>query len=77
MKKLSPAQQLIIDRMNEGWELKSSVGPDSSAWLSRVHAGKLETIGVSFASLNKLYKLGLVELARGYPINRWKMTAKP
>ena len=77
MKKLSPAQQLIIDRMNEGWELKSSVGPDSSAWLSRVHAGKLETIGVSCATVNKIYKLGLVEFARGYPISRWKLTEKP
>ena len=77
MKKLSPAQQFIIDRMNDGWELKSSVGPGANAWLSRVSSGKLGTIKINRASLIKIYKLGLVEFARGYPISRWKLTEKP
>ena len=71
--KLSPTQQNIIDKMNEGWELKSGSGPDSRSWLSRVRNNKLETLTVSGASLYRLYKLGLLTYERSFPISRWNL----
>mgnify|MGYP001598673622 FL=1 len=72
--KLSPAQQLIIDKMKEGWQLESSVGADPRRpWLSRVVNDKLETIWVNFASVHKLYELGLINFTPAYPISRWRL----
>ena len=72
--KLSTAQQFIISKIEEGWQLKSGVGASpGSPWLSRINKKRLDTIRVSSASVYILYKLGIIDYELVYPIARWRL----
>ena len=75
MTKLSSLQQLVIDKMNDGWELGSTVGYRSysgSCWLQK---GKLgyggETIRTSHATLNSLLRRKLIKHIYGFPTSKY------
>jgi len=73
--KLSKLQQLVIDKMNDGWELGSSAsyrGSSGSCWLQK---GKLghggESINVNRATLYSLLKRKLIKHIYGFPTSKY------
>ncbi len=63
---LSKSQQLVIDKMKEGWELGSSTM--GRAWLQKNGLGRGgETMGVHRNTLHSLYKMGLIKHIYGFP----------
>ncbi len=58
---LSPAQQHVIDRMEQGWELGMSRGFNPSCWLQKNGIGRGgETEHIRSTTLDALFKKGLV-----------------
>lgn len=68
-KKLSKAQQTVIDLMNEGWEMGVSKGYYSRIWLQKNGVGKGgESKNVHLNTFCALRDIGLIEINReGYP----------
>lgn len=71
--KLSESQQLVIDKMNEGWEL----GYDNysfTTWLQKNGIGRGgETIDIRNATLFALYKKGLIQEHYNFPISKYTL----
>ena len=75
--RLSLVQQNVLDLMRQGWVLKSGQGySPGSPWLSKVVKRQLIIKTVSSATIWRLYKLGLIDCVRQFPITTWKLLAK-
>lgn len=72
-KKLSPAQQHIMDRMRDGWGLgKSQQG--ARMWLQRGGVGSGgATEDVAFSSVYVLYKRGLLTFHYAFPTSEYRL----
>ena len=75
MTKLSSLQQLVIDKMNNGWELGSSAGLGSYSGSCWLQYGKLgyggESIRVSHTTLDSLLRRKLIKQIYGFPTSRY------
>ena len=74
MTKLTPLQQRVLDRLNEGWEYCHSTSAwQGGDWLQEKGCGKGgKTEHVRGGTLTKLRKLGLVRHLRGnFPAQSW------
>lgn len=73
--KLSMAQQEIIDKMSNGWELGFAESFNCRFWLQKGGCGKGgETKGVRSTTVASLQGKGLIEIAKkGYPLSTYKL----
>jgi hypothetical protein len=72
--KLSPAQQNVIDKMRDGWELKKSEGFQSSVWLSRMSENSVQAQAVKLSTFFKLVKLGIITYERHFPMSKVELS---
>ena len=79
MKKLSPAQQRVLDLMAEGWELGLSHGPYPRTWLQKGGVGRGGlTEGVGSSTYIALYTKGLIRTGeRTYPTQKYELVKCP
>lgn len=80
MRKLTPIQQEVIDLINQGWELGSSVSLDGRCWIQKGGLGKGgETKTVSSSTVRTLEYLGYIERGeRHFPTLHYRLkTEKP
>ena len=77
MKKLSPAQQHVLDRMAEGWELATSTSRRSEGiWLQQGGIGEEDQFeDVLKTTVSALLEQGLICMKkRGLPATTWRLT---
>lgn len=67
MRKLSKAQQAVLDAMRDGWTLKRSNDIHGDTWISK--EGHMKTVSV--ATVHALLKLKLIEEIRLFPTCRF------
>jgi hypothetical protein len=74
--KISPAQRLVLLRMNSGWELGFSSVISPGAWLQYEGVGcGGRMLTVSIVTFFRLKDLGLIEIAeKSYPTSKYKLT---
>ena len=62
--KITKAQQLVLNKLAEGWKLLSSLTYDAPIWLSKGQGGRqdpYQTISVRRSTLNALARKGLIK----------------
>jgi hypothetical protein len=75
MIKLSPTQQDIIDKLKDGWILRTS--NDGDSWISRVVNNKLERTTVRSSTVFALRQKGLITSEYKFPISKWTLVNGP
>lgn len=75
MKKLSGAQQEVIDLMRSGWELGVSTSFDGRCWLQKGGCGRGgESKSVNARTVSALREAGLIESAgRSFPTEKYRL----
>ncbi len=73
MKKLSPTQELVLQRLSDGWALGAGSGINSRVWMQKDGLGRGgETAKVSVATFTALRKKGLIRKIRsGFPSDEY------
>jgi hypothetical protein len=79
MKKLSPAQQRVLDLMAQGWTLKENGGYHMSVWLSRKKVEMIlgldtETVGVRTFFVLRDRRLIRSDTSYSSATNKWFLT---
>ena len=77
MKGLSAAQQYVIDRMNDGWELGADRTMHGRCWIQKGgigHGGEAETISIS--TFQALQQRGIVRSkGHDFPTERFELVS--
>lgn len=76
--KLSPSQQVVLDKMKRGWELGCSHTFGISCWLLKGEIGEGgQSEDVRYSTLEVLFKKGLIDQkGRKHGIMWFKLTQK-
>lgn len=76
-KKLTPAQQRVLDLMTEGYELAQSMAFDGRTWLQEGGAGKGGHVESANANTAQALRLrGLIEINKqAFPLRTYRLTA--
>lgn len=74
--KLSTAQQDVVNRMRDGWELGAPMTPDGGVWLQQGGLGKGgNSKQVHANTFNSLYQKGIIKQAlRAWPTMHYALT---
>jgi hypothetical protein len=75
---LSKAQQIVVDKMREGWELGCGMDLHGHPWLQKNGCGRGgETIKVNRNTFCSLLSLGVIEnVNRTFPLATYKLKSK-